>query len=269
MPRRQLTAGKEASVNVVTFFSDRMMVSSSDGGIQLWNPNAGKVIRNLGQGSSKIAISPDGKMIASNSAECDFCEDPKRLIQIRDMDTGKLLKEIGGPDWWPGLVSFSPDGKLLAGVSWGAVHFWDTSNWSLVRKISIGGELQSLTFSSDGNTIAVAGGRENNGETESILQVWNVATGRLAGALIGHSSQVNAVTFSPDGNTIASGGNDGSVRLWDAKTGKLIAVPITLRPHVRPDGVTDQDLVLSVSFSPDGTMLAAGTTEGTVVIWKI
>ena len=64
--------------------------------------------------------------------------------------------------------------------------------------------------------------------------------------------------FSPDGKTLASGGDDGSVRLWDIGTETLKA---TLR-HRSPGGF------VSVSFSPDGKTLASGNSiERTVVFW--
>src|SRR6266702_6554597 len=37
----------------------------------------------------------------------------------------------------------------------------------------------------------------------------------------GHTSTVYTVAWSPDGTRIASGGNDSTVQVWNAKTGKL------------------------------------------------
>ena len=69
--------------------------------------------------------------------------------------------------------------------------------------------------------------------------------------LAGHTSEVSCCAFSPDGTRIASGSADRTVRVWNSRTGELIA---TLAGHGR-NGIT------RCAFSPDGKFILSGVDE--------
>lgn len=80
----------------------------------------------------------------------------------------------------------------------------------------------------------------------------------LSRTLTGDSTYVNPVAISPNGQTLASGGDDGTIRLWDVRTGKLRG---TLKGH--------SSAVYAVAISPNGQILASGSANETIKIWNL
>ncbi|BAZ27643.1 WD-repeat protein [Cylindrospermum sp. NIES-4074] len=75
--------------------------------------------------------------------------------------------------------------------------------------------------------------------------------------LEGHVGAVHSVSFSPDRQTLASGGDDGTIKLWNLD-GSLRK---TLTDH--------HGAVRSVSFRPDGKILVSGGDDGTIKFWYL
>ena len=71
-------------------------------------------------------------------------------------------------------------------------------------------------------------------------------------------SWVNSVAYSADGRLFAAGCEDGRVRLWDARSGKVAREPLA-----------SESLVWSVAFSGDNRWLASGHVDGNIRLWDL
>ncbi|WP_084763412.1 NACHT and WD repeat domain-containing protein, partial [[Scytonema hofmanni] UTEX B 1581] len=205
--------------------------------------------RNRLQGHSElvisVAFSPDGKTLASGSAD--------KTIKLWDVATGKISQTLTGHSKWVNSVAFSPDGKTLAsGSADKTIKLWDVATGKLSQTLTGHSDgVYSVAFSPDGKTLA-------SGSGDKTIKLWDVATGKPSQTLTGHRDKVISVAFSPDGKTLASGSYDDTIKLWDMATGKPSQ---TLTGH--------RDKVNSVAFSPDGKTLASGSPDKTIKLWDV
>ncbi len=74
----------------------------------------------------------------------------------------------------------------------------------------------------------------------------------------GHNAIFACIAVSPGGDVLASGGEAGTIKLWDYPTGREIR---TLKGH--------KDWVTSVAFSADGKTLASASRDRTIILWNV
>lgn len=201
-----------------------------------------------------LAISKDNKVLAV--AERDFAND-LGLIKLWDLSTRFLeIREIREPETHILALAYSPDGKVLAGVTQrgggtGLVRLWNTANGdgrTLCRFQHSGG--CHVAFSPDGKSLACPG----DDDTVCIVEL---ATGKTLFKARRHESEVTALAFLPDGKTLISGSKDRTIRFWDLEKKKESRC---LEGH---DGH-----VLRLSLSANGKVLASQDSRYAVRIWE-
>ena len=212
--------GPERRVRAVGLSADRKLVAGSsrvagnsrEELMRLWD-GAGKerfaVPGGIG-GTSALAISPDGSILAAGSYDTNI-----RAWTTRNGELVRLIEDLPVAMF---ALAFTPDGRFLAAA--GAdrtVYFWDTKTWKLARKLTGQPEMiSSMAFSPDGRMLATGGFNDITLKHPVSILLWDVASGKvLASKPAPH--RVGSVAFSPDGKLIASASGDKTVRLWETR----------------------------------------------------
>ncbi|WP_194908954.1 nSTAND1 domain-containing NTPase [Catenulispora rubra] len=238
---------------------------------------------------NQVAISPDGKMLATGSHDgtvrlwnvataqpigrplintnqytlMAFSPDSQTLavagrdgIRVWNVATQQPMGQLDMPPDLPMSIAFSPDGKILAtGNLDGTVGLWNFATRQAITGILTERALTTLgvaavVFSPDGKTLATG--------DEYGVQLWDISTKKRIGNPLS-ALRVRSMAFSPDGRTLATGHDDGT-RLWNVTTGKQIGNLLA---------ASAQGRVINVAFSSDGTTLTASDVNDTVQSWNV
>jgi len=253
--------GHTAGVWGVAFSPDGQLVASSSPKEVIFWRKEGIINRRLkGPNAqfSSVAIAPDGKTIATVSAD--------QSIELWSRD-GTLLNSLKGHGGDIRKVAFSPDGNMLASSSSDrTIKLWRVNGTEIATFRGHTAGTWGVAFSPDGSTLVSSSG-------DKTVKLWRLAAvlnhqrgidsqsevkseDSLFKTLQGHNSAVMNVAFSPNGELIASVSEDKTAKLW-SREGKLLH---TLRGH--------DSGIWSVGFSSDSQTIATGSNDGIIKLWK-
>ena len=205
---------------------------------------------------TSISWSGDSTLLASAS---------DNGVCLWDTTTATLkinLTEHHGEHMAPELVAFSTDGTLLVSSDYHGIRLWDVKTATLKATLKEPGhreQVGSISLSRDARLLASGSWHEDT------IQIWDVKTATLKATFPGFGPGDKCVSLNADGTRLAAGGTapDGyyALFLWDIENTTQIAA---LRRVETPDGGYSGSPVGSLSWSPDGTILAS---ERDGILW--
>ena len=195
----------------------------------------------IGKGeATDIALSPDGTQLAVATSIG---------VWIYNVSTGAEIALLTGHTDQVNSVAYSPNGTTLASANVREIYLWDPST-----------QQQKTTFDDEGthsiayspNSRMIAAGRWQG------VDLLDAQTGDRKLSLSGHTSVVSLLAFSLNGKILATAArdsNDKAIRVWNARTGKL------LRKLEHPESIN------SMTLSPDGSTLVSGSSDSMIRFW--
>jgi WD40 repeat protein len=253
----------------------------------LWNlPSAGRVrqIETSFNGIFSLAFSPDGEMLAAGGG--GFSLDGARRnytpgLEIFNVGDFRRIAQFGRDLFFVKSLAFSPDKRYLLSTNYAsppgavpssglaAVRLWKVdAGFSEVAAFGKGMHaIRCATFSSDGKLIVFAHAQEATVVTKlsnsrfgtasplqrpaPLIRTWDLERDSETEPFDLQQGTISGISISPSGKLLASSGT--VLTLWN--------IPDRVRLVELASASLDFGFTHCVAFSPDGTMLAAGSGD--------
>ena len=236
--------------------------------IEVWDASNGQSLRVLETDqrlwTRSPTFSPDGSVLVT--ATSTAFENTEHLL-FWDPATGQQMGSVDVPSWPVCCASFNTAGTLIAVAGYTTLYLVDPSTRQIIRQAEMehvgNGTIQTLAFNASGDLLATG---KRNGKVE----LWQVPDLHLVRAFsVGPSlqpaprspddapatPQAVSVTFAHNLPRLAANNSEGSVFVWDVKTGKEIVRYAVDYSDPQGDSSVFAPMANSLSFTLDDLWL--------------
>lgn len=237
--------------NIINVDGDSV-ITVGYGTLKMWDIESGKKIKELKIDNFEIA-SADFSPIEKEIAITD-----KENVYVYDLETFKKIREFKFYGDFPKRsIKYSPDGKyFILGIDHDFCVYSKLVDAKTGEDITIIPDYYAPVFSPDSHFFCIphAIGTEENNEG---LKIYNIDT--LQSEDLGlYCEFVSCIISNGDREIFTTGGADGSISLWNLKTGEKIK---ELKGHEKN--------INSFAYSFDGKRLASCSSDDTIRIWDV
>lgn len=247
-----LKSGAAATAAVFSADGKRVAIASSDGAARVVSAATaapiGSALRH-GQGLTNVSFSADGTRVLTTAGDGSAGD-----VRVWDLATARQVGRAmpHGGSGVSAVFNLGGD-RVLTTPNWHAVQVWDARTGTAIgAAMEHPSEVFSAAFSSDGQRVLTVSIGSSPGS--GMAHLWKADTGAAIVAM--EDDSVSSARFSGDGSRIATASSDGRVRLWDGRTGTLLAA-MRHGHSALPENFT---------FSADDRFIAT-STAGVVRLW--
>jgi WD40 repeat protein len=233
--------------------------------------------------SRQPSFSVDGKLLALING---------KEVKLWDTQTGKEVQKLKGFKGTPNVITFSPDGKLLAvlslefdrkvsrrAITWtarGEIKLFDVATWKDSFKLGNAGAVSSIAFNPSGRVLLIGGMvRAAGGLVVPGVKLYDLQTGlsvNLPTSDEDFTGAVDSLSLSQDGRLLAFKAGSGTVQLVDTQSWKVIQTWDASSSGSAVERPVNRFLlsvrrVLAIAFSPDARTLLGENDQGEIKLW--